>query len=452
MTDCDICCNTYNKSTRSKVKCGKCQFECCKECVRTYLLGSIKNAHCLNCGIEWDRKFMVENLNGSFVTQKYKNHRSNILLDREKARLPETMPFVARRIKVRDLEVENSKLNDEISILKEKYRLLELKKRENDVKIRNILTGNEGGEEKRQHFHKACPADNCKGFLSTAYKCGICKIWACSKCFEIKGYNKDDEHTCKEENLKTAEMIKKETKNCPGCAATIYKINGCDQMFCTQCKIAFSWKTGEIETGVIHNPHFYEYQRQVGQNIRNPTEVPCGGIPGYWDFQNKIRYSLRRKEISQKLTDKVMNFHREANHWQHWEIRLLRRQCRLLEDNRGLRIEYLLNNITEHFMKNELIKREKSKNKKNSILHIYELMNTVFTESLIDIYNQTDQNNILMNFDRIEKLIDYSNKELARVSYVFGQTVKCFDKNELKLYSIKYTKKSYLDFLSEKSE
>ena len=447
MKECAVCYNTYNKSTRSKVACGKCQFECCKTCVRTYLLGTIKNAHCMNCNEEWERDFLVENLNSSFVNKKYKQHRSNILLDREKARFPETMPVVQRRVAAQDLTKENEKLNDEIYQIKLKVRQLENKRRQNAYQIGRILSGgNASAEEKKQHFHRACPADGCKGFLSTAYKCGLCKIWACPKCFEVIGYNKNDPHTCKEENLKTAEMLRKETKNCPGCAATIFKISGCDQMFCTQCKIAFSWKTGEIERGVIHNPHFYEWQRQAGHNIRNPREVPCGGIPDYWTFSSKIRRAVG-KTCTEGEKNWTMTFHRQANHWQHWEIRTLRTSCRDLENNLELRVDYLMDRMEQKELMSKLTSREKSRNKKLKILHIYELMNTVFTESLIDIYNTLTSENIEKNYQRIKNLIDYSNKELARISYVYNQTVKLFNVKNFGLASKKFTKRSYNIFV-----
>ena len=73
-------------------------------------------------------------------------------------------------------------------------------------------------------------------------------------------------------------MIKKETKGCPQCGVRIYKISGCDQMWCTECKVAFSWNTGKIiYGGQIHNPHYYEWMRRTGGEIPlNHNEVACG--------------------------------------------------------------------------------------------------------------------------------------------------------------------------------
>ena len=447
--ECNVCYQEYNKSKRSKTTCPSCNFEACKTCVRYYLTHSIKNAHCMSCKKDFTRDFMVQELNGAFVNKTWKKHRENVLMDREKARLPETMIVVERRIKARALKSINDQLDSEIQDLKAMIRRKYAEYSNNERNIRIILRGGHAGdgEEKKQHFHRACPADGCKGFLSTAHKCGLCNIWACSKCFEIIGYNKNDTHTCTEENLKTAEMLKKETKNCPGCASSIYKISGCDQMFCTQCKIAFSWRTGEIEKGVIHNPHFYQWQREAGQNIRNPREVPCGGIPDYWTFQSKLRNAQRVRHINQHQKDWAMTFHRQANHWQHWEIRTLRQKCRELENNLEERVGYLMDKLTEHEMKSKLVSKEKMRNKKLAILHIYELMNTVFTESAIDMYNECTSRNIQKNTDRINKLIDYSNKELSRISYIYSQSVKMFNRGTFALVSRKFNKKRYETFI-----
>jgi hypothetical protein len=65
----------------------------------------------------------------------------------------------------------------------------------------------------------------------------------------------------------------------------INKSDGCDQMWCTasECGTAFSWISGKIISGVIHNPHYYEWLRRSnnGEAPRNPGEILCGGLPQY---------------------------------------------------------------------------------------------------------------------------------------------------------------------------
>ena len=94
----------------------------------------------------------------------------------------------------------------------------------------------------------------------------------------MKGDAQDTPHVCNADNLASAKLIDAETRACPKCGARVFKISGCNQMFCTACNdCAFDWVTGRIET-VIHNPHYYEFQRQLngGQAPRVPGDILCG--------------------------------------------------------------------------------------------------------------------------------------------------------------------------------
>lgn len=77
-------------------------------------------------------------------------------------------------------------------------------------------------------------------------------------------------------------MLKTDTKPCPKCKASIYKIDGCDQMWCTKCRTAFSWKTGSIEIK-IHNPHYYEWTRA---NSNNNVATHCETDFNWTDADN----------------------------------------------------------------------------------------------------------------------------------------------------------------------
>ena len=82
---CNVCCDTYNKSTRAQVKCcfSEYNFDACKSCVRKYLLSTTKEPHCMNCKKAWNQDFITMNLNRSFVSQEYKQARMDALLDIE---------------------------------------------------------------------------------------------------------------------------------------------------------------------------------------------------------------------------------------------------------------------------------------------------------------------------------------------------------------------------------
>lgn len=116
----------------------------------------------------------------------------------------------------------------------------------------------------RQTFVKPCPAQECKGYLSTAWKCGLCEQWSCSECHELKGPTRETEHTCDSNKVLTIQLLQKEAKGCPKCGVQICKIEGCDQMWCTSCNTGFNWRTGKIAAGPVHNPHYFEWLRSQG--------------------------------------------------------------------------------------------------------------------------------------------------------------------------------------------
>uniref|UniRef100_A0A6C0KTI2 RING-type domain-containing protein n=1 Tax=viral metagenome TaxID=1070528 RepID=A0A6C0KTI2_9ZZZZ len=284
---CGVCCEKYNKSTHNRVVCeySGCGYESCKVCVRTYLLGTTNDPHCMNCKNQWTSKFMVESLNRSYIDNDYKKHRKNLLAEREISRTPELMVLVERTKLVEEETKELHLMMNEFEELRKMVNTMRIKIGEKNMRIFRIRNGEHAEKDERKKFIMPCPGDDCKGYLSSHYKCELCKLYVCPDCFEVIGHNKEDAaHVCKEDNLKSAEMIKKETKGCPKCGVRIFKISGCDQMWCTECKVAFSWNTGKIVVdGAIHNPHFYQYMQNnnaggVGVAPRNPGDVLCGGL------------------------------------------------------------------------------------------------------------------------------------------------------------------------------
>ena len=484
-TECEICDEKYNKSTRKKVECRECSTEVCKTCTRTYLLGSIKDAHCMTCQGLWDRGFLVDTLNNSFVTKTYTEHRKHVLLQRETARFPETMPLVEElkkdqviRNKANKLKEERKKLhtlenrkfslslkNEDTSDYDTQIQMqetvverlaLSLERLSKELQKDDVLVTKK--KDRKVKFIHACPAEGCKGFLSTAWKCGLCDQWTCPTCFELKGEKKDDEenpHVCKKENIASAELIKKDTKKCPQCAVPIFKISGCDQIFCVECHIAFSWRTGEIETGIIHNPHFFQWQRTLDQgdinaqhnmdNLanRNPCD-PCNenNIPGWYVFRQNLKNSLDNQLIIQADYDWAEGLYRQVGHLEHI-TQPIRNELRRIQDNEQLRANYLIDEITEQQLQDSLVSKEKKAQKQIACLQLYDLMLIVFRESLNKIYGDrlvSDSRTQVLN------LVKYTNKELARISYVYSLGVQLYDYNSAVFTACKFSKSSYQAF------
>ena len=53
--------------------------------------------------------------------------------------------------------------------------------------------------------------NECKGFLSSRWKCGLCETNICNKCNENENED-ENEHVCKPENVASMELLNKDTK------------------------------------------------------------------------------------------------------------------------------------------------------------------------------------------------------------------------------------------------
>ena len=484
--ECEICYEDFNKSTRSRVPCGHCNLDACKKCVRYYLMNTTSGAHCMGCKNAWDRDFTQKYLNKSFYNGSYKDRRKEMLFEGEKARFPETMPAVENYKNIQNWQKEEMETQIAIDQLREQLWQLERDRRKLNNNIRRAKTGQVIEEKKAaSKFIRKCPVDGCEGFLSSAWKCGVCNIWACPHCFEAKGYEKDAEHTCNPDDVASAELIKKETKPCPACGTRIFKISGCDQMWCTACHIAFSWRTGLRVNGVIHNPHFYAWQREGGAAvIQNPGAQICGGLPTYYQIRdrkramqhNKVfrhfvkhtnllrdivsnngewnRYTRGGQNALEGLDNNIQNLHRGANHFQYTIIDRFRQHCQQAQDNKELRIKFICGEIDETNMKTQLLKRDTQYNKRQALLHVYELMGAVYTECVIDIHNamlefvnQTKDEDLQdtsklpllagkvqrvlkrlhKNIMKVDRVRIYCNKELIKISGIYNQGVDMID-------------------------
>jgi hypothetical protein len=173
------------------------------------------------CGREWTRKFIREVFTLVFINGPLKTHREQLLFDRERALLPATQPIIEGKIACAKLD----KNIDEI-----RKQITQLNRQINDLHIqKSAISANprRGAASERSAFVRACPDEDCRGFLSTQWKCGICEKWACPECHLIKGYTRDAEHTCNPDDVATAQLLANDTKPCPKCATGIFKIDGC---------------------------------------------------------------------------------------------------------------------------------------------------------------------------------------------------------------------------------
>lgn len=440
--DCVVCCEPLKKPIRCKL----CDYTACYKCFSKFMIDMTVHAKCMNCDKPWSRKHLVDSFGQYFVSNRYKLKRQDVLFDLEKAMLPDTQPLAVRQKIIKNINTEISKhdqiiiqiqarlrrndlepgiLDSEFDEYLERRKLIRLELYNHREDISNLIEKKNRlmilplkNEKKQNTLVIKCPSDSCRGYINSRnMKCDICEIKMCRECHEVlrengvetplNNQNELEEHTCNPDTVKTVKLMMTDSKSCPSCKSIIYKIDGCDQMFCTQCHTAFSWRTGEITLGRIHNPHYYEYLRRNGGETREIGDIPCGGIP-----------RLTREILQNKFLSKV---HQRATHVELYEIPRLNHYMNDVNGNVDLRIKYLNNEIDLQIFKSEIYKREKAREKKREILTV---LNT-FVVVCADIFrNRQDQSECKIEFENIRK---FTNETLSDVSKIYGCVVPIID-------------------------
>ena len=452
--NCVICVEKINRSNHTLIKCEYCDFVACRTCYETYLL-SQSTPHCMQsveqCGKIWSRNFIASNFTINYVKTKYKEHQEQILFEKEMALMPETQLVIERENnKKKRIEQCTTDINNITQLIFELgTKRSNLEKLRSDIWNDAILDDDEyDGHEtkepekisKNKIFMHRCSNENCRGFLSSRWKCNLCETWTCSECQINVGTNEQKIlHVCDENNLKTAALIKKDSKPCPKCGIIIFKINGCDQMYCTQCHTPFSWNTGKIENGNIHNPHYYEYLRKIGQNIpRNPLDNPCRRIINnefIEDFTYLIRY-LSKSNIINDDCCRILDIIRFTE-----DLRYRIRHNEI--NNEYYRIQYLKNIISEEEFKKIVQMNEKKYQKCIEQNNLYTMVHDTVSdiificyEKLNKIHHKLDMIKYDLYGDRLHltsKQLELINQELENNNLSSEQILTEFD--NLRIYA-----------------
>jgi hypothetical protein len=380
--ECDICCNAFTSNVRRQITCLFCKDSVCLQCFCRILLMEESEQKCMHCGDELPLEFINLQTPKAFQ-QKYKQKLVAKLLAQERTLLPET-----QRIHT---------LQEEIKILTARVQHLSpyVFKNPKDTLMSDILmqtrteiyekTAEINGEQPNEadypeseaspcpidtcngfivrgkcvrgkcnsHTSFPCPIDTCNGFVVMG-KCGICGKRSCVKCRELK----EEDHECDPDTIETIKDLLSTTRPCPKCKTRIFKIDGCDQMFCTKCNTAFSWRTGKIETRNVHNPHYFQWLRQntEGEIPRRPGDNPClqrtldklwrhhvdpTVDPSVRSYARLVRESetiaedLREKLTQESVNDKRTKFRiqylksKSKNSKKQWQIRLTKQLTEL---------------------------------------------------------------------------------------------------------------------------
>lgn len=416
---CSCCTEPFTKERRQKVECHSCDYLVCRECVQTYLQGSVNEAKCMNCSKIWDTNFVCSKMTKAFVKGPLRVAKEKVLWEGQLAQLPEAQVEIERRREIYDL--------------KETIRKIKKEYEQRVAPFKTKLQAAQGPDSKtrvKRTFIKACSGEDCKGFLNTDWTCGLCQKRTCKEC-NVCIIDTEDEHVCLQENIDTARLLSRDTKSCPQCGVNITKIDGCDQMWCPQCHVSFSWRTNEIVTGTIHNPHYFQWARQQAANGVIPRQ------PG----DNNCAYG--RPSVPQILVNETtLKLHGRASLSVAF-MESLSKSCMLSRHIRGIelrkyeipapdfleeRVHYLENKLAKSDFCRTIYQATKKREKKleiRNVLHTFcEVIDTVLLSLPVPESAGTDAalyvEKMTTHLRSLRSITDYTNSQMENIAGNYG--------------------------------
>lgn len=345
-TECTICCSPYTKTIRKMVECNNCHFQSCLKCNQYYILNTNTEVKCMNCNVGWSMNFLYEVFSKKFCVD-YRHHRREILWNKELYHIPVISEF---------LDIENQKLKNlqqqkrlklELEKNTEQYKNLKgqrgktIMERRKEIKTERQVIETTLFQLRQESYHiytrlyniqqdffggrvsvvkntnnRPCITEACRGFVNSKGECPICNVVVCVDCNVVK---QNDDHQCNQDDIETFKELSKNTKPCPKCNVRIHKISGCDQMWCVRCNTAFSWRTGNIETGRIHNPHYFDWlfnerQQQQPPQIQEIDVCNEETLPGTNNFRLFIYHLSMYDGITNEQRDNLKNLYQRLQH------------------------------------------------------------------------------------------------------------------------------------------
>lgn len=436
---CQICTESFNRSNRKCITCPKCDLSSCRICCEKYILSSINEAHCMSCKNEWDKNFMILSFTKKFVNVTYKEFLADLCYNREKAKMEPAHRMLVYYKEADELEKNvivaiNEEIENVTKMIAKLYsdRSTLIQKRRH-AKNRVIALKNGSFDDKKEDetthkFFGHCPNDSCKGLITEKIRCNICNQRVCKSCLDPIGENPDDLklHSCNKSTLESIRSIKKDSKPCPKCKVYIYKSEGCNQMFCTNCNILFCWRTGEIYKGVYqaHNPHYFEW---VENNRVNNAVNPCDDLRNMF-YRYTVTYSTYK--VSNNIVKSVSDISRSIIWVKDNIIPVIRDNLRNLENDRELttkKIQYLLNEIDDNALRSYIIRSKFDTERKVEQLNIYD----AFVNAIANIYQEIVTVNMSLEkynifIERVKSLLKFCNNLFLEYHEKHGLTYSIF--------------------------
>lgn len=449
MFSCEIC--SEKMCDNFRVVCPFCCVEICEKCFQYSITMELKSPNCIYCKKNLSIEFVLSNNETKWCKEVFIPFFENLCLEKEKSYLIDTMPKYKKMVQIREIKKDikalksdktiekniTKKFKDEFDINSRK-QLEEFKKSENFVNFlkleiakkdtkKNLLNNeldrlqdssnkNMKGEKKTSYICN-CPNQKCRGFITENFNCEICKLEICKLCMVEKKKN----HNCNRDDIESAQLIKDSSKPCPKCYVPIFKISGCNQMFCTNCHVVFDWKTLAIDKGNVHNAHYFDWMLNQNNNSDvNLEEIACGDI---LEIYRNVYFSLSKNfnHLDMDYYYSVQKIRKvlETNRVVHGEIIPdIRIKLNTEEKFEDYRIQYLDNSISEKTWKSRIAKDTINNEKYKSLIEVFEMYVTVTSDFIRQLgFEKITVNSFNKNYNKFYK---YFQESIDDILQIFG--------------------------------
>ena len=287
-----------------------------------------------------------------------------------------------------------------------------------------------------------CFTKDCTGILIDNI-CSACNNFCCNKCTRMT--DSSIKHICNEDDIELTKFLK-DSKRCPKCKEMIYKIHGCDVMWCTLCHTHFNYKTGDfIKSGSLHNPEFISYLNSIGETYQyNPLDNNNNHFLNTHYYGNRFYY-VNSYFLKKNNNETILIFKNKRD--------CINDICFYINDftlfnARGLDISTIdikvnkkvsNENIILHLLGN--ISKDKFKKEINTIYKVrmawsdYKIIILEFMDLLIDNYNE-----YLLNMDKPDLFFNFLDNNVPKYNDLLKSINKIYKiKNPIIFYNIETT-------------
>ena len=481
MSTCFVCTDAFTSLSRKEIECSSCAYKACSKCIEHYLVENTNDPHCMNCRIEWNDDYLLENSTKA-AYNRIKKSRTEILFDKEMAMIPQSQEYYKQhkeientKIQLNKMKIEYKKYEEEVNRLyKEKEKTEDMKKelksardqknrlsvklhryrtlirdwtydytfRDLDSQNINNNNNNNNANASSSLSNSAtrkivcrCIDQSCRGFVMMSnWKCGVCEKKVCEKCLEEEVSN--EAHICDESAIESTRLIMNSTKPCPNCGTRIHRVSGCPQMWCTNCNTAFNYNSGLADTGPVHNPHYFEYLRN--NNNAFSQEIPqmdihnCAFI-NQSTFLHRLHAFRRNGYITLDEYSKYIKISRDTEHMKFCRNSLRYKYSFItneynyndpFKNNLDLRIKWMEGTIDKKTMCDTLVKRDKRRKHTKRMIDLFDVTVYSMVQLQGEIYfsqnndnNSHDGESFIRQFNEIH---EYHNQCKYHLTKMYG--------------------------------